>query len=603
MNLLHLMSQKQLTGAEVYAAQLIKCNSSYHEPDHIFQLSNEFFIETEAIQGRLPVEVSSFKEFFTSVSKLRSFLIENTIHVIHCHSRSASKLAYYARIGLNVGMVSTVHGRQHVSFSKKIMNNYGDFIIAICENVQEQLTTEFKYNPRYIKTIPNPVCTKRFEYNESNIREDTSTIAIAIVGRTTGPKKQRTIHIVKLLSEFLKRRNITPQFTIIGGSGLDEIAAYNITYHAHLEVSSSLLHQYQLIIGSGRTCIEALMCGVPCIAYGEAVYCGLITPQNFEIHATSNFGDIGKSFELPIPTIETIENDWKTYCTASIDLKKVSEMTSEKYNSKLIFPVIKRLYESAYFIRNYKKWIPILMYHKIPLAPINSPHKIFVTKENFEKHLKFFKKSGFTTITFQELSAFRKAQRNWSDFPRRPLMLTFDDGYEDNLLNAMPLLKQNGMKANIYLLADNTLDYNKWDVDLDANEPKCALIAGTDRMKWIVSPFEIGSHGFHHQRIVDMNASEKTHELLQSKTTLQTEFGKPIISFAFTYGATNSSVAKAAQDNGYEYAVNTDGGGLLMEEDPYSIFRVNIFPHENNFSLWKKTRSWYRYYYFKKKKK
>ena len=61
--------------------------------------------------------------------------------------------------------------------------------------------------------------------------------------------------------------------------------------------------------------------------------------------------------------------------------------------------------------------------------------------------------------------------------------------------------------------------------------------------------------------------------------------------------------AQAAQAAGYSYAVNTDTGAMLLEENPYSIFRVNIFPNETNFSLWKKTSRWYRKYYFWKRQK
>ena len=53
-----------------------------------------------------------------------------------------------------------------------------------------------------------------------------------------------------------------------------------------------------------------------------------------------------------------------------------------------------RIYESAFFLKHYSKWIPTLMYHKIPDQEIKSQHKIYVTRENFEKHLNFYKKLG-----------------------------------------------------------------------------------------------------------------------------------------------------------------------------------------------------------------
>lgn len=99
-----------------------------------------------------------------------------------------------------------------------------------------------------------------------------------------------------------------------------------------------------------------------------------------------------------------------------------------------------------------------------------------------------------------------------------------------------------------------------------------------------------------------MSVDEKMFELSESKLKLELEFKKPMTTFAFTYGLTNSDCAMACEKAGYDYGLNTDQGGFLIEENPYSIFRVNIFPDESFLSLWKKTSTWYRkYYYFKRK--
>ncbi len=100
-----------------------------------------------------------------------------------------------------------------------------------------------------------------------------------------------------------------------------------------------------------------------------------------------------------------------------------------------------------------------------------------------------------------------------------------------------------------------------------------------------------------------MTDEEAFHELQASKESLEKEFGLPVNTYAFTYGITSPKAAQLAFTAGYDYAVNTDTGGLVLEESPYQIFRVNIFPEESSLSLWKKTSSWYRKYYFRKRKK
>ena len=98
-----------------------------------------------------------------------------------------------------------------------------------------------------------------------------------------------------------------------------------------------------------------------------------------------------------------------------------------------------------------------------------------------------------------------------------------------------------------------------------------------------------------------MNPESALSELVESKKSLEKEFHELVNVFAFTYGITTPSAAALAQAAGYDYAVNTDTGGKLLEEDPYSIFRVSIFPDENKWSLFKKTSTWYRKYYFLKR--
>ena len=151
MNILHLLSQNQLTGAEVYAVSLIE--KQIQKKHTVFQVSNGFFCETLARKIELPVETKSIFNFISSAVALRKILIEKNIQVIHAHSRAASKLASWARAGLKIGYISTVHGRQHVSISKKINNIYGDFVIPVCANIQNQLADEFKYNSRRIPLL------------------------------------------------------------------------------------------------------------------------------------------------------------------------------------------------------------------------------------------------------------------------------------------------------------------------------------------------------------------------------------------------------------------------------------------------------------------
>ncbi|MBC7741930.1 MAG: polysaccharide deacetylase family protein [Bdellovibrionaceae bacterium] len=602
MKIVHLLSQTHLTGAEVYAATLAR--AQYDGGHQVYQVSNGFFHETPAEKFELEVETKSRLCFFKNARWLRKFLIVNQIQVIHTHSRAAAKLAFYARLGLKVGMVSTVHGQQHNSISKKLFSQYGEMIVAVCENIKIHLQKDFSYDAKRILVVRNAIDAKifseptAFEKNSNNTSINRKKIAI--IGRTTGPKKTRTELVLKALIEM----NADAEIFLIGGQlkDLDLVpsAKARVTEVGNKQLSGAIYHNYDIVVGAGRVCMEALLSGVPTIAFGEAEYIGLVQIENYSRALASNFGDINLNSTGPRLETAVFKHDIEIVLGRA-EIRALRELALKDFSLSSISPRIQRIYESAYFLRNYSKWIPILMYHKIPSTEINSQHRIFVLKKNFEKHLQFFKWRGFKTLTFSELARFRRGEIDFAAFPKKPLVLTFDDGYRDNLENASPLLKKYNFRAQLFLLADSGINHNEWDAHSD--EPAHEIVSGLERKHWLQSAFEIGSHGFSHRKITELSEGEALLELKSSKESLEKEFNIPINTFAFTYGITTAAAADWAFQAGYDYSVNTDSGGLLLEEAPYQIFRVNIFPEDDFFSLWKKTSSWYRNYYFNKRKK
>lgn len=568
----------------------------------IYQISNGFYYPSENIKLQLEVETRSKIKFIKNVLWLRNFIRKQNIHVVHTHSRASAKLAYWSTLFSSTGVVSTVHGVQHSSFSKKLHNQYGEFIIAVCENIKKHLIQDFGYKSKRIHVLPNPISPDSYAFKAST---PTKHLNIAIVGRTTGPKGTRTEQAIEaLFSNSLK--DVKFSLTLIGGQlsdlNLPDSIKSKITQESPTSLNSQIYSNYNLVIGSGRVCMESLITGVNVIAFGEATYVGLITTDNYRNALQSNFGDIHPSSKIPqIDNQDFITTVKNLSAGGSNDNAQLSQLAQDSFSLKDIAARVQRIYESAYFLKNYTRWIPVLMYHKIPDQEIQSQHKIYVTKANFEKHLKFFKARNFTTLTFSDLKKFRTGELSFKEFPKKPLILTFDDGYVDNLKNASPLLKKYDFRAQLFLLANQNINQNSWDAN--STEPVHAIVSGKDRLLWLKSQFEIGSHGFEHRKITEFNETEALKELVNSKKSLEKELDKPINVYAFTYGITGNNSAELAQSAGYEYAVNTDNGGLILEEEPYSIFRVNIFPDENSWTLFKKTSRWYRKYYYWKRKK
>ena len=82
------------------------------------------------------------------------------------------------------------------------------------------------------------------------------------------------------------------------------------------------------------------------------------------------------------------------------------------------------------------------MYHSISYEKGNI---LRVSKENFRKQMKYLKDNNYTTLTLDELYNYMKTGKI---VPKKPIVITFDDGYKDNYTNAYPILKEFRIKSN-----------------------------------------------------------------------------------------------------------------------------------------------------------
>ncbi len=612
MKVLMLLSQTEITGAEVHAVQLGQWLSEEGHQVHL--ISDTLNVATNLPFTKRAIHPKGFFNRLSNFIFLRHFIVEHQIDILHAHSRAAVRVGFWVCLFSRAALVSTVHGRQHFSWSKKIFNLYGRHIIAVCKNIKTHLQDDFDLRSESITVIGNPV---HIAPPLATVALDPHFQGIAIVGRTSGPKGDQTkrlIHEVfpKILERFpdLKIHLLGGPVSTLGSEALKKIEELNDKFPGCLTSKEAtnldqVLPNYRLIFGAGRVAISALLQGVPVWAIGENSSLGLVTESNFSKTSESNFGDIGTSKTLvPFQADELIKKltEFLQGPTGAKSADHHLQNSAERtFNFASSAKRIENIYKAALLFKKYPKSIPILMYHMITPTEIETRHKIFVTTERFDQQLKAYKKWGYQTLQFQDLEDFTSGKKNWSQFPRKPLMITFDDGYTNNLTEALPILKKYQMKAVIYLLAQNQLKNNHWD---EGEIPMQDLMKPEERKALFSSGyFEIGSHGIEHKPLTKMLEKEALRQLSESKTLLEKEFGSPVISYAFTYGLRTDDLAEAAFSSGYNYIINTDQGGFHLSQPLTSIFRTPIFPQDQGFKLWRKVQPWYRKYFYLTRKK
>ncbi len=612
LRILHVLSSNFFAGSVAYALQLAERQRA--DGHLVVMATDQTGLSDSCDCLPLPVSDRSLLQRFRNIRRLRSIIRDYDIGVVHAHSRAASWICHYALRGTRVPLISTIHGRQVKHSRLKSNDIYGEKVIAICPELVEQLATDLKMERSKLHCLPNPLDFEHLEpYRTTGVRNSGPPI-ISVVGRFNGPKGA---HIAELVAEVfpgLLHQHPDLSIRLIGGEwesfpakgkeAFDSLRSRfgeRISYRGFTRQVLPLIAESTIVIGAGRVAMEALALGCTLFALGEACCHGIITRENLEAAIGSNFGDIRREAASFHPDCGAINRELVNCLNGAalgeIDRQKLVQV----YDMAHIMPQIIAIYGAALMGKLSPSPIPVLMYHRVPDTPIDTKHRTFVTKQNFEKHLIFFARRGLQAITFQDYLAFATGTRPPQKFPRKPFILTFDDGYADNFTNALPLTRAYGFRGVLFLLGDFTAKGNFWDrgEDVEANR----LMTSEQKKAFVAAGWEIGAHTMTHPHLTQIPDEELRYELCESRRKLEEELETSVISCAYPFGTHDERVRSCIKECGFTFGIATDTGGTVIEDDRFAIFRVNMFPEESFFSLYKKTSSWYRAYYRRKRGK
>ncbi|MBC7923281.1 MAG: glycosyltransferase [Ferruginibacter sp.] len=361
MNILHLLSQAEVTGAETYAATL--ANDQVRQGHAVTVVSDTFRTPTQATFIAQPISNRRYGQRLRNVLFLRKFIRQNRIDLVHAHSRAASWVSYFARLGTNVPLVATVHGRQHLHASVRSLDIYGDRVITVCEDLKTHLVREVKMDAAKVTVIPNGVdfsainprtVPSRME-NSANINR-----VLSLVGRTSGPKGERTGQVIRQALRPLLQTFPDLNVHVVGGAPeklgpavLAEIESLNRDFENRIHCPGFItplpahLAASGLIVASGRVAIDALWLGKPLLAFGESQYHGLVTSENLAAAVASNFGDVLPTLPVPEPDYARIGRDIHGFFTGRPPLFSARKTVEQRYDIRKVADAVMDVYHSA----------------------------------------------------------------------------------------------------------------------------------------------------------------------------------------------------------------------------------------------------------------
>lgn len=242
--------------------------------------------------------------------------------------------------------------------------------------------------------------------------------------------------------------------------------------------------------------------------------------------------------------------------------------------------------------------MPIFLYHSVkPELEEGDNPSMVVTMENFEKDLKYLRDNGYTSIDLQTLIAAYENPR--MKLPKKPFVITFDDGYLNNYEYAYPLLKEYTTKASIFTIV--------WSVGRDKfilNEkpitPHFTWEQGKEMLESGV--IELGSHTFDMHSPAGISygyenpcgfglepmegeSQEDYYERIyndieSSKILMEENLGEKVETFAYPYGIYNDTVIQVLKDLGFKLAFITESS-----EKNKSIFEIKRISISNGIRI------------------
>lgn len=212
-------------------------------------------------------------------------------------------------------------------------------------------------------------------------------------------------------------------------------------------------------------------------------------------------------------------------------------------------------------------WVPILLYHRvIPSLPQHDPAGS-ITTATFESQLRWLARRGYRGLTISEL-----VQPAAQDQTGPRVAITFDDGYEDNVIYALPLLKRYGFNATVFVVTDTIGAYNDFDAAYGGERVRMLSV---DQIQLLTaSGIEIGSHTCSHpESLPDLSDHDLSEEVHRSRGLLEDVLGRAVQSFAYPHHRLSERVEWAVAEAGYEAAC--DGGGTIFTR--YCLSRLPTY--------------------------
>ncbi len=204
---------------------------------------------------------------------------------------------------------------------------------------------------------------------------------------------------------------------------------------------------------------------------------------------------------------------------------------------------------------------PVLMYHVINPPRAEDPFPgLYVPAAEFSEQMHALARDDFHAVTLGQLF------RHWHDgapLPAKPVVITFDNGYQSQYANALPILRRLGWKA-----VEN--------MQLTGLPPSQGGLSEAQVRGLVSAGWELDTQGMSHADLITLNHAELHYQIAVARQMIQRLYHVPAHWFCYPSGHYDAVVVAAVKQAGYLGSTTVVPGWAGPGSDPYRLPRLRV---------------------------
>jgi peptidoglycan/xylan/chitin deacetylase (PgdA/CDA1 family) len=210
------------------------------------------------------------------------------------------------------------------------------------------------------------------------------------------------------------------------------------------------------------------------------------------------------------------------------------------------------------------------MYHQVTPQPHAAFRKYALTPGMFAAQMRWLRLARYVPIGFERLLDARAGR---APLPARSVIITFDDGFQDCVDYAVPILQQQRFTATFYLVAGLAGAQAEW---LAARGLAFKLLDWPTARRIEAAGFACASHTMTHPHLAAIAPAKCRAELCESRARLEQQLGRAVHDLAYPFGSFDAGVRAIAAEAGYRTACSSQIGRSPSDDDLLALHRIPV---------------------------